>query len=876
MHKSAIIFFCYIVLPFLLIPFVSVSANKISVDNTRCEYTRTPLCIDEMHPRFTWEISGKISRQSYFIIQVATSPALLKRGKADMWDSGIVKSPKMEVVYAGKQLQPHTGYFYRIGVSCDGRNVEYSEISTFATAKLHATDWQAMWITDEHDMHYEPAPLFRKVFEVNRKVKQARLYVSGLGYYEMFLNGNRVGANYLDPGYTHFDKRVLYSTHDVGPLIAKGKNGLSVMLGNGWFNGQSVAVWNFHQAAWRKRPQLIAELHIEFVGGQKMILVTDDTWKTNTGANIYNNIYSGDMIDARLEEKGWKLSSFNDEHWKPARKTEAPSPLLQSQVMPAIQVTKEIKPVNIKAFSDSLYVFDFGQNFTGLCRLKVSGEKGTVITMKHGELLKENGRLEQGNINVYYKPKQKKEIFQTDVFILRGDDVEEFLPSFSYHGFRYVEIHSSKSVKLTADNLTGRFMHTNLAQVGSFSCSDLTLNKIREATIQSYKSNIHSIPTDCPQREKNGWTADAHIIMDFALLNFDAITFYEKWMNDFLDNQQADGSISGIVPSAGWGYGEWPGPVWDAALFIVPEAIYNYHGDSRCIERIYPACEKYLSYLEKKEKNGKITFGIGDWVFYKAKTSTEFTSMCYYYLDNVKMAKFSRILGKDAALYVQKAASLRKIINEEYFNEQTSVYANGTQAAQAVALYLNIVPEGKEQLVADQLANMIRENDHFLDFGLLGSKTVLRMLTRFGYADDAYKMVVKDKAPSWGYWVNEKMYDTLPETWELSPKFFDASLNHVFLGDVSAWMVNDIAGINYNPDCPGYQDIIIKPHFITGINWAKAEYKSANGLISSEWKRNGNFIELWVIIPANCTATVYTHQKTIAGQGRHQYRIPQK
>lgn len=869
---ALIVFFCQ----FFTVSAVSAQ-NKEIIGNLRCEYLTSPIGIDEAHPRFTWEITDEKVSQRAFVLQVASSAKLLKQGKPDIWNSGLIPGAESKTVYNGKALAAHSNYFYRVGLQTQGtKKLNYSKISTFATAKMQISDWQAEWITDEHNKDYEPAPLFRKTFDLKGKVKQARLYVSGLGYYEMFLNGARVGKNYLDPGYTHFDKRVLYSTHDVTSLLSKGQNSLATVLGNGWFNCQSVAVWNFHEAGWRNRPQMIAELHIVYSNGDKQIVKTDESWKTNTGANIYNNIYSGDIIDARLDESGWKLSAFDDKHWKTAQKTNAPAPLLQSQTMPAIQVTKELRPVNVTAFSDSLYVFDMGENFTGLCRLRVKGEKGTVITMKHGELLKKNGRLEQGNINVYYKPKQKKEIFQTDVFILNGDQEEVFTPAFSYHGFQYVEIHSTKPVKLTADDLTGLFMHSNLSPKGSFSCSDETLNKIWKATVQSYKSNVHSIPTDCPQREKNGWTADAHVTMDFAMLNFDAISFYEKWMNDFIDNQRADGGISGIIPSAGWGYGEWPGPVWDAALFIVPAAIYNYYGDSRMIERLYPTFEKYLSYLERKEKNGKITFGIGDWVFYKAKTPTDFTSMCYYYLDYVYMAQFAGVLGKDATPFQKKADKLREMINSEYLNQETNLYANGTQAAQAVALYLNIVPVGKEQAVADNLVKMIRENNHFLDFGLLGSKTVLRMLTKYGYADDTLKMIVKSEAPSWGYWMNDRKYSTLPETWVLSPQFSDASLNHVFLGDVSAWMVNDIAGINYNPQKPGFQEIIIKPEFISQLDYSKAEYQSVKGLICSEWKRTSEAIELTVIIPANCKATVHADGKRIVGAGKHSFRILQK
>ena len=281
-----------------------------------------------------------------------------------------------------------------------------------------------------------------------------------------------------------------------------------------------------------------------------------------------------------------------------------------------------------------------------------------------------------------------------DVFTLKGTGEEEvFMPSFAYHGFQHVGVESSAPVTLTKESLTGLFMHTAVEPVGSFSCSNPLLNKIWKATMEAYRSNLHSIPTDCPQREKNGWTADAHVAIDLALLGFDGITLYEKWMNDFIDNQREAGEISGIIPSSGWGYGEWPGPVWDAAMFIIPNALYDYYGETRSIENLYPTMLRYLDYLKTKEKDGGyLTFGLGDWVYWKSTTNNTYTSTAYYYLDYTLMARFAELLGKDAAPYRQKADELKDLVNRKFFNPETGVYAEGTQTAQAIALYLGIVP----------------------------------------------------------------------------------------------------------------------------------------------------------------------------------------
>ena len=825
--------------------------------NLRTEYLTEPIGLDTQAPRFTWEYAGGEEgfTSSRNEVRIGTSPDNLQ--------------PYQE----GMVLEPHTRYYWNVTVwDPKGRPCRTSETATFETAKFSPSDWSGKWITDAKDKETEPAPLFRKAFQADKPVKEARVYMAAAGYYDLFVNGQRVGENYLDPGYTHFDKRILYVTHDITSLVKEGDNAVAAVLGNGWFNEQSVAVWNFHEARWRNRPAMLCELRIKYADGTTEIISTDETWRTATGPYTYNSLYSGDQYDARLEEAGWNNAGFDDAKWQQAVATQAPAPLLVAQQMPGIRIMEELKPTSMKSFNDKLYVFSFAKNFAGLTRLKVKGEAGTRITLKHGELLKADGRLEPGNINVYYHPVKPGEVFQMDVFTLKGTGEEEiFMPSFAYHGFQYVEVESSKPVTLTEESLTGLFMYTGVPSVGKFACSNPLLNKIWNATMEAYRSNLHSIPTDCPQREKNGWTADAHVAIDLGLLGFDGITLYEKWMNDFIDNQRDSiGDISGIIPSSGWGYGAWPGPVWDAAMFIIPNALYDYYGTTRSIEKLYPTMLRYLDYLKTKEVDGSLPFGLGDWVYWKATTNNEYTSTAYYYLDYMLMARFANLLGKDAAPYEQKARELKDLVNKKFFNPETGVYAEGTQTAQAIALYLGIVPEGKEQLVADKLCEVVRGNSHFLDFGLLGSKSVPRMLTKYGYVEDAMKMITKTDAPSWGYWVETMGYTTLPETWTLSPEFHDASLNHVFMGDVSAWMMNDLAGINLDTANPAFRNIHFTPHFVEGLDWAEAEYHSANGLVKANWKRENGKVTYTVTVPSGCTADIQVGDvKKTVGSGTH-------
>ncbi|MFA6834021.1 MAG: family 78 glycoside hydrolase catalytic domain [Bacteroidaceae bacterium] len=833
--------------------------DKVNITNLRTEYLNEPLGIELTTPRFTWEYEGKSSSFSpdKHEIHIGTNPNEL-----------IIYDPNTYL------FKSHTKYYWKVFVwnKEEEKPIE-SNIASFETGKLNTSDWKAKWIRDQHTQDYEPAPLFRKEFDIDKEISQARLYIASAGYHLIHINGERVGDHYLDPGYTHFDKRILYVTHDITHHVKKGSNAIGVVLGNGWYNVQSLAVWDFETAYWRDRPSMIAELHVEYKDGSKDIILTDQSWKTNTGAFLYNDIYSGEFYDINKEEEGWSRSNFKDTNWQPATTINSPTNKLVAQQMPPIRVTEEIEASHFNKINDNIYVYSFPKNMSGFCKLVVKGNKGTKVRVSYGELLKENGRLEQGNINIYYHPEKEEQIIQSDVFYLKGDGKEEvYTPEFSYNGFQYVEIISDQPIELKENSLTALFVHTDLNPVGNFQCSSNLFNKIWDATMQAYRSNIHSIPTDCPQREKNGWTADAYIAIDLALLGFDGITMYEKWMNDFIDNQRDNGEISGIIPSSGWGFGEFPGPVWDAALFIIPYALYNYYGDTHCIETLYPTMEKYLEYIKTTEVNGYLTTGLGDWVFWKSTTNTEYTSTSFYYLDNKLMAFFSKLLNKEYITYQEKAEHLKSLINEKHFNPVTGIYAEGTQTAQALALYLDIVEDKYKNLVAENLHKKVAENNYFLDFGLLGSKAVPAMLAKYGYIDDVMKMALKTEAPSWGYWVETMGYTTLPETWTLDENFRDASLNHVFMGDISAWMMNFLAGINYDKNNPGFKNIILTPHFVKDLDWVKGSYHSVKGLIKSEWKRENKEIKLNVSIPLGTTATLIVNntEKTL-NSGNHQF-----
>lgn len=821
---------------------------SVEIAGLRCEYLDSPLGIDAVHPRFTWEYEGDDVAEGIPVVELSTDSLFSESVK-------IKGSTLFSAAYdKSAALKSHTRYYWRVKAN-DGKKTVFSPVASFETGKYSRKDWTARWISDGKTKTEAVAPMLRKEFVLTAIPGNARAYVSAVGYYDMWINGRRVGDHHMDPGFTDYSRRSLYVTHDVTPYLVKGTNVIEVTLGNGFANNQLHDVWNQENAHWRGRPQLICEITAD----GKVVAATDATWQTALSSTVYNNIYSGDHIDARLKPS----------EWGNAFEVSPKSDILVAQACPPIRPVEEIVPDRLRSFGDTLFIYNMGKNIAGVCEMRIKGAEGTTVKVRHGELLKSNGRVERGNIDIYYHPARDDEEFQTETYVLSGrPEGDLFHPRFTYHGFQYVEVLSDAPVSV--EDVKGKFMRTDLTRIGDFKCSNQLLNRIYDATMLSYEGNIHSIPTDCPQREKNGWTADAHVAVQLGLLNYDGITFYEKWMRDFIDAQKDNGNIPGVIPSAGWGYGEWPGPVWDAALFIIPVALYDYYGDASCIRQLYPSMKRYFEWARSlRQPDGTITCGIGDWLSPGAQTPTEFTSTLYYYVDNKLMVRIAGIMGDSPAPYIEEMNRTKDVINTRFFDKDKALYAGETQAAQGIALYWDVVPEGFAQKVADNLNDMIVSAGYDTNFGLLGCKSVLRMLTKYGHLDTAYRIATRTDAHSWGYWLDKCGQSTLAETWTMDPNFRDASLNHVFFGDIAAWMTNDIAGLNFDSSKPGFENVMIRPNFVPELDWAEAAYNSVKGRITVKWTRvNADTVELAVGLPAGVTATILPgtpDEKTVTG-----------
>lgn len=827
--------------------------------NLKTEYLIDPIGIDNPHPRFTWQMDdqSKAAQQTAFRLMVSTDSLALVKGIASEWDTGWITTSNSLQTYNGKALQPFTKYYWRIALA--GRTKVKSvkfKIASFEMGMMSKGNWQGAWISDSENSKTLAAPYFRKTFESTKKIKSARAYIAVAGLYELSINGQKIGNHRLDPMYTRFDRRNLYVTYDVTQQLRNGKNAIGVLLGNGWYNHQSTAVWNFDKAPWRNRPTFCFDLKITYTDGTLANISSGKDWKTALSPIIFNSIYTAEHYDARLEQDGWNTPTFDDTKWKNVIYRSAPSAVVAAQVMHPIRNVEEISAKDLKKFNDSLYIFNLGRNISGVSKITLNGPAGTIVKLKHAERVDANGRADLSNIDVHYRPTDDKDPFQTDIIILNGKGPQIFMPHFNYKGFQYVEVSSSNQITLKKDDLVGYFMHSDVPPIGNIKASDSLINKIWHATNNSYLSNLFGYPTDCPQREKNGWTGDAQIAIETGLYSFDAITIYEKWMADHRDEQQPNGVLPSIIPTDGWGY-EWGnGPDWTSTIAIIPWNIYLFYGDQKTLSDCYENIRSYVNHIDELYPSGLTSWGLGDWVPVKSTSPVELTSTCYYYADAVILAKAAKILGKtnDYQKYSALATKIKNAFNAKYFNKTTGIYHTGTQTELSVPLFWGLVPENSKILVSKNLAKRVEADQFHLDVGLLGTKAILNALSENGYANIAYQVAAQKTFPSWGWWIVNGA-TTLYENWPIDAKS-DISMNHIMFGEIGAWLYKGPGGIKPDESRPGFKNVILEPHFVPGLDSFEASHDGPFGKIKSVWKRVGKAIRYEITIPANSTAIV--------------------
>ncbi len=878
-------FYPLLLVIFLSGHYLSVFAGIHPV-NLSCEYVENPLGIDVAAPLLGWKLqSGERGQlQTAYELMVATSEADLEQGKKLVWKSGKKTSGQNNnIVYAGAKLKPFTRYYWKVRVY--DRNGEVSAWSTPAwweTAMLAPVDWKAQWIDDgsvspvnENDFYKDdPAPMFRKSFTVNKQVASARLYIAGLGYSEAHVNGGRVGDHMLDPGWTNFGKQVLYSTYDITSMIRQGENAIGAILGNGFYNPLPMRIFKpLREFLYIGRPCLKAQLRVTYVDGSVETIVTNDTWTTAPSAIMRNNVYLGECYDARFETPGWDTPSFDGNRWKKASVANAPSGQLAAQIQPPIRVTKIFHPTRMTESRPGVFVFDMGQNFAGVARIKVSGTKGTKVTIRYGEDVYSDGSL---NVMTAVAGQQKRvwdanreapgqpqTAWQEDSYILKGEGEEIWSPRFTFHSFRYVEI-AGWPGRPTLDNVEGLRMNADLSRTGKFECSNAMFNRLNTAIDYTFLSNVFSVQSDCPAREKFGYGGDIVGVARTFGWFYDMENFYRKVIRDFANDQRPLGGMTETAPYNGIadrGFGDGSGPIgWQLAFAFLQKQLYEYYGDIRTIEVYYPALHKQVEFLRANAKDHIIERCIDDHESLEERISSLFAT-AHYYHHVILLAKFATLTGHaaDAKTYTQLAADIKAAFIAQFVKPGTGEVGNHTEAAQAFALYYDLLPEGDRQKTFDVLLQAIAQRDGHIATGIFGVPLVLDALTKYNRNDIAYAMVDKKTFPGWGYMIQSGA-TTIWETWKYSDNVF--SQNHPMFGSVGEWFYQALLGIN--PAAPGFKHVVIKPQPAGNLTWAKGSFESIRGTIVSSWKIDGEKFFFDVTVPVNSTAEIWVPAKDIS------------
>lgn len=867
------------ILACLLLP--SALLAGIVPGELRCEYTVDPLGIQTPKPRLSWVLRSEEpdQTQTAYRIVAASSRENLAAGKYDLWDSGRVASAEsVGVVWGGEPLASRRCVWWTVFAwDRDAKMTQAEKPACFEVGLLQPNDWEAQWIrgpeplpkTDAEFYGDHPAPLFRKGFALPSKVKKARLYVSGLGYYHLTLNGNTVGDRRLDPGWTTYSKRVLYSTYDVTGMLAEGENCLGAVVGNGWYNPLPLRMWGAIEI--RKHltvgpPRLICQLEIECEDGSLKTVATDPSWRTADSAILKNSVYLGEVVDARREIPGWNLPGFDDSSWKksiPAKIVLGP---LQAQAAPPIRVTQTLRPEAITEPKPGVFLVDFGRNFAGWVRVRAQGNAGTRIVLTHGELVHEDGTLNArtaaaGQIKAVPGkggPGAPTDAFRRDEYILKGDGDETFEPLFGFHGFRYVQVEGYPG-RPAADDFLGMRACSDLAKAGEFSCSNPLFNRIQTMFEWTLLSNVFSVQSDCPSREKFGYGGDIVATDEAVMYNFDMATFYAKVVRDFEDAARPGGGLTETAPYVGIdipGLGEGVGPVgWGTVHPLLLRGLYRRYGEKRLIEEQYETSRQWVMLLESKAQDGILDNGIGDHESLVEK-DIPLSGTAFYYLNVRLLEELAGILDrpKEARRYRELAGSIEEAFNATFLDRSTGKYLSGTQANQAFALEYGLVPPlFRAAALGVLVENVMDEHKGHLSTGIFGTRYMLDALSEMGRAEVAHTIANQKTFPGWGHMV-ENGATTLWEHWEYSDDVF--SHNHPMFGSVSEWFFKHLAGIRPADDAVGFDKAVIQPKFVSDLEWVKAHHDTIRGRISSEWKRDGETIVLRVGIPVGMTAKV--------------------
>ncbi len=905
--NKIIIFFSFIINTTAIC--LPAQTNAVLPVNPTVEMLNQPVGVDVSNPVFGWNLATTNAqrrgvKQTAYHILVSSSAEMIKKNEGNCWNSGKVVSDKMgQIIYAGKPLLSGKKYWWKVKVWDEQNKVSaWSKPSTWIMGLLSSKDWKAKWITangaDKYALQYDwskkdfrkknvyaeqqpNAPttadanyssmLLQREFSVRSGMVRAVIHISGLGQYELSINDNKIGDYLLTPGWTNYNKTVLYDSYDVTAEIKNGKNAVGIILGNSMYNIQPDSVRYVKFINSYGPLKAIAQLEMEYTDGTVQVINSDHSWSVSPGPITYSNVFGGEDYDANLEPKGWNKTDFNaDASWSNAIETTGPGGELKglSCASPPIKAIENLQPVSIKQLKPTVWVYDLGQNASVMPRILVRGAKGSYVRIIPSELLHADGTVDRTSAT---QDGVRPAWWQ---FTISSNETELFFPKFFYQGGRYLQV---ELFPAPGDNrlplikkLEGVVVHTSSTPVGNFSCSNELFNKIYHLIRWAQRSNLMSVITDCPHREKLSWLEQYHLNGPSLRYNYNLNAVFKKGMQDMFDSQLENGFIPNIAPEyfiagpADLSNGFRNSPEWGSSFIIVPWQQYLFSGDVSLLRRYYEPMKKYVAFLNGYAKNNILPTGLGDWYDMGPKepwgsqlTPVALTATAIYYYDNWILAQTARLLDNsdEANIFEKKADEIRTAFNKEFYNPETGQYATGSQTANAMPLVLNITEPQNRKKVIEAIVADIKSRGNALTSGDVGYRYLLYALAMEGYSNVIYDMNNQSDRPGYGYQL--KMGATsLTEKWNAGVGNF-GSQNHFMLGQINEWFFHDLVGIAVEPDGAGFAQIMIKPIVVGDISWAKGSYQSVSGLITVNWKLERDIFSLDVTIPANTTALIY-------------------
>jgi alpha-L-rhamnosidase len=854
----------------------------ISVSKISCIGLENPVGTG-MTPDFSWELTGvhRGQIQSGYQIIVGSDSEMVRNGPGIKWNSDRTMSQQSAwIQYKGSQLESGKAYYWKVRVwDEEGKVSQWSKPGKFVTGLFTSNDWNnARWIGNEDipdSMLLVPGvhgngddlgkvalarttvPYFRKDFSAEKKIREAYVFVCGLGQYELYINGAKIGDRFLSPGWTDYRKTCLYNSFDVTENLKKGNNTIGTIVGNGFYN--------INRERYRKlvdafgAPKMILKLEIHYNDGSEKVIVSNESWKTTPSPVTFSSIYGGEDYDARMEQSGWDKPGFKDGLWKNALLVKQPTGALRPESDWPVKVSDIINTKKVDHSKNNIYVYDFLQNTSGIIKIKITGKKGQEVTFTPGELLNEDSLVtQQASGGPYY--------FK---YTLKGESEEIWMPKFTYYGFRYVQVDGAvPALSLNPDDLPVvkdmQLLHVQNSspETGSFKCSDEKLDSIYNLIKWSIKSNLMSVATDCPHREKLGWLEQTHLMGNSIKFIYDIHNLYNKIIDDMIDAQLDNGLVPDISPEyVPFEAGFRDSPEWGSACIILPWDMYQWYGDRESIKKAYPMMKKYLKYLESVSNNHIISYGLGDWYDLGPKSPGEsqltpksLTATSIFFYDAKLMTEMAGIIGEkdDVVYYGNLAETIKKAFNAKFFNPVSKIYSTGSQTSYAMPLYFGMVDNRYRKDVMKNLIKSINDNGKALTSGDIGYRYLLRTLEDEGQSQLIYDMNSRADTPGYLYQIS-KGATALTESWA-ALKY--VSNDHMMLGHLMEWLYSGLGGIRQSPETPGYGKVIIYPELVGNVTWAETTYKTIHGDVTCNWKIVKNNIVMNIKVPVNCTAIV--------------------